>query len=672
MPTVKIEGVGTVKIDAKPGTPEFDAAVDEIKQTHGGFSQPKAPVKKAPEFDPNTAPPVAMMGGMGITPQAAMGGAKELEKTALYKGGEKLEKAGAKLAEDVEKRPFTTAGQIAGSPFGPVGTGLGTYAGRLVDEVYQDPYNQKTSGFQKMKGAAAEGLVMGVLDKTVGAIIEHGKPLFDAVFGTGGRKVEQVAAGKSLELVEAGGKSVKEWFESKMAARAASYKSAESEMVRSQADALGIKLTNVEKVGAPPTREEIAKKKIEGALKDAADIIASPKPTMEGAAKGVKSSLEEAKKAFHAKFTEDYQALDNLVESKAPKTATKSADEMMQTKFGPVKLAEGKTTTGTVSGGNIAKNFENLSQTSRQVEMRGLAPKIYEPKPFEKAVMADIEALPSMPFSKAHQLRSDLLTKARMWEGGVNSRENLEVAERGIKAIDQEMSRAAKSAGEEVYQTWRNLNSAYKDGQKVFESDLITGLAAAKPEELVASIAPGKMGMTDAKTIMDALAYNPKSAVQATREFQRVYAENLLKGGDPFDLKKRLGAVGPETLGTIFGRTPEASRFLGSLNANAQLLERIAESQTKTNVARHALYGGTTTKGAILTKFGHIALDKYNDVLASATVKMMENDSLKKSYFNAMNALANATDEKGMGMAGNALAAVYRNAIVGKNEKKKP
>lgn len=38
MSVVKIDSVGTVRVDANPGTPEFDKAIDEIKQTHGRSS----------------------------------------------------------------------------------------------------------------------------------------------------------------------------------------------------------------------------------------------------------------------------------------------------------------------------------------------------------------------------------------------------------------------------------------------------------------------------------------------------------------------------------------------------------------------------------------------------------------------------------------------------------
>lgn len=56
MPVVKIEGVGKVRIDAEPGTPGFDAAIDEIRQTHGGFTKAKAASSHEP---PASAPTVA-------------------------------------------------------------------------------------------------------------------------------------------------------------------------------------------------------------------------------------------------------------------------------------------------------------------------------------------------------------------------------------------------------------------------------------------------------------------------------------------------------------------------------------------------------------------------------------------------------------------------------------
>ncbi len=602
---------------------------------------------------------------MGITPKMAMGGAKDLEQTALYKGGEKMLAKGEALTEQARTKPMTTAGQVVGSAFGPFGTGTGTFLGSVGDQVYRDPYNQQSSGFSKLKSAAKEGVAMGVLDKTIGMTLSLGKGLLSTVFGTGARMVEQVAAGEVLDLVSK--PTVKDWIASKSAARVASYRSAESTVAREQAELLGIKLKATEKVGAPPTREQIATQKIEGALRETADMIAKPKQTMTETAGGIKTTLEKAKDSFHKQFSEDYKALDQAIESKAPKIKTERMDTV-DSKFGKFQVPR-DTTYGSVGGGNISANFKTASEASSQVGMRGVAPKVYEPKPFEKAVTADLEQIPSVTFEKAHQLRSDLLTKARMWEGGVNSKENLEVANRAIKSIDQEMERAARAAGEEFHTAWRNLNSAYKDGKAIFESDAVTAMAAAKPEELVASIAPGKMGMTDAKTIMDALAYNKATASESTREFQRAYAESILKGGDPYQMKQRLDKIGGETLGTIFGRTPEAAKFLGAMNANAQLLERIGQSQAKRDVMRDLVAGPHGLLGAV-TRAARVGLDKQQEMMAAITVKAMENEGLKREYFTALRGLAMAPDS-GVGPAGNALVTVLKKAFDHDGGKKK-
>jgi hypothetical protein len=668
MPKVLIDGVGKVNIEAEPGTDKFNKAIDEIRQAHGGFSQPK---KAEPWVDPG-APggggPAAMMGGVGVTPGMMKGVEKAAKDSPVTKAGEAMVGVGKGITDSVANRPMTTAGQVAGSMLGPAGTAAGTFVGSLGDQIYKDPYNDKTSTFGKIKSAAAEGAITGVADKFLGVVAAAGKGVFGAVFGAGARRVEQTAAGESLALVEKGG-SIADWFASKQAARSASYRSAESTMAREQADLLGIKLKATEKVGSPPTREDIATKKINGALRDAADLISQGKPSMQEASTGVKGTLENAKKAFHEQFTEDYKALDGVIEAKAPRSKTVGPNEVLKSKIGAFEMpGSGKVSEGTINGGSILKNFEEASRASRAVGMRDIAPNVYEAKPFEQKVMADMKELPAMSFEKAHQLRSDLLAKARGWEGGINSKENLEVADRAIKSIDQEMSRAAKSAGEDVYTAWRNLNSAYKDGKVIFESDLVTGLAAAKPEDLVASIAPGKMGMTDAKTIMDALAYNKATAAQSTREFQRVYAESILKGGDPFKMKERLEKIGGETLGTVFGRTPEATKFMAAMNANAQLLETIGQSKVKRDVMRDAVYGGHGVLGMI-QRTTRIALDRHQDVMAALTVKIMEKEPLKREYFKALRDVASET---GAGPGGAALITVFKKAFDydGQNKKR--
>lgn len=116
MPTVKIEGVGTVRIDAKPGTPQFDQAIDEIKTAH-------APQQAA--FDPNnpmagvpaSSIPVGGFGGGMATMQTA----KDVQSAAV--SGEKALRTGAGAAAGV-----ATAGALA--PFAAGATlGAGLAAG---------------------------------------------------------------------------------------------------------------------------------------------------------------------------------------------------------------------------------------------------------------------------------------------------------------------------------------------------------------------------------------------------------------------------------------------------------------------------------------------------------------------------------------------------------------
>lgn len=96
MPTVKIEGVGIVKLDAEPGTPTFDTAVDEIRRTHGGFSKPKGemvaahmPAPRAmqvPPTDPRTGRQQTA-GRTMSTPESINYAAKALPMAGAIAGG---------------------------------------------------------------------------------------------------------------------------------------------------------------------------------------------------------------------------------------------------------------------------------------------------------------------------------------------------------------------------------------------------------------------------------------------------------------------------------------------------------------------------------------------------------------------------------------------------------
>jgi len=160
MPTIRIEGVGTVRIDATPGTPGFDSAVDEIKlgqtQASPSMAVPMAVSHQRPALAAshvptmNTPPPATAMQVPPIDPltgrQQMPGRTMTEEETAKYRtaasvlaGGISGGMVGGVAATGVLEGVASVGyplGRLGSFAISLAGKTIGSYLGGTAGEAY--------------------------------------------------------------------------------------------------------------------------------------------------------------------------------------------------------------------------------------------------------------------------------------------------------------------------------------------------------------------------------------------------------------------------------------------------------------------------------------------------------------------------------------------------------
>lgn len=76
-------------------------------------------------------------------------------------------------------------------------------------------------------------------------------------------------------------------------------------------------------------------------------------------------------------------------------------------------------------------------------------------------------------FSKAQDIRSGMIAEIRMAEGKDVAKG---LAKQATGMFDGAMERAAKTAGNDVYDAWRNANTFYREGKETFNNDFVRKL----------------------------------------------------------------------------------------------------------------------------------------------------------------------------------------------------
>ena len=191
---------------------------------------------------------------------------------------------------------------------------------------------------------------------------------------------------------------------------------------------------------------------------------------------------------------------------------------------------------------------EGLKDTSAEGVLRQVAEK------------ADV-----VPFRAAARLRSDLLSVTRSSQELIGGRAQAG-ARRLAASVDGAIADAVQSVGPEALQAFRRANSVYREGAKVFNSQLVGSVARANPEAVVSAIARAKRP----GTIRD--MRNAIGDPRAWKSVQGAFLKDLLDSS--------FEASGDIARGTFLSGKKLAGKLTGF--GDDALRELLGEAQLKT------------------------------------------------------------------------------------------
>jgi len=527
--------------------------------------------------------------------------------SAAMKGGVPSARAGAQAARPVQAFDIKEAasalpivGGAIGSVAGPAGTALGAMSGKgyqiaiesMIDPATAEKYSGLNGALRSYTDMALEGMIQGG---------------FHA--GT-----EQAAKAGS-------------WLLGKYAAR---YARPESFLARKAAQEAGIPLGALEKVGPPITRKEIVETNVTKVLQKSLNDLA-PESGALNATQNVADAFQTADANFHAMFSKEYSALDDIARAKGE--AGLVSGQTIKSEFEKLipqaekelakKVPETMGAKGFAAG--TAKDIEALAKSSKLNIKIGNQTILWDTAPPAlKAQLAAEGGKPSvsLSFEEAQLWRSRMLEKAR--EEGTS--EAVAAAKRGSQAIDAAMEETAKNVG--IYPQWRELNTAFGDAAQLFDTTFTKAQLKVNPELILDTIKAGRPSQV--LRIRDALMkFGGPDGRNAYASLQRGYSERLMS--DVTALPSSLDNVGKETLDALYGGTAQGMTMLRNMEKMADVIRQVEKSQP-------AAYWANLHQGANagIGFYLHLPIQKLDQGAAWAYTKIAESPIATSILINGL------------------------------------